>query len=142
MAQFRHLLLEGLFVLISEGVVPGGATAYLRVRAKISDLEAHLTDEEYFGAELVYRALEAPLRMLVDNSGGDPGAVVDKVVSSDKGYDVETQELEDLVEHGILGPVKVLRTALDNAGKVATALLTTSVLITIKRKEDDTTTNG
>lgn len=126
---------------ISEGVVPGGETAYLRARRKITapdGIKADLTEEEYFGAEIVFRAVEAPFRLLVENAGEDPGAILDKVVSAStgEGYNVMTRQMTDLVADGILDPVRVSKTALHHAAQVATSLLTTSVLIGIKRKED------
>lgn len=132
---------------IAEGVVTGGETAYLRARDAINTKSSKseqtipafadsLTPEELFGAEIIYRAVEAPFRLLIENAGEDSGAVLDKVLASDLGYNVMTRKMSDLVADGILDPVKVSKTALHQAAQVATSLLTTSVLIGIKRKEE------
>lgn len=121
---------------IAEGVVPGGETAYLRARKAIENLEAELTEEEYFGAEIVFRAVEAPFRYLIENSGDDPGAILDKVLNSNKGYDVISREMVDLIEEGIIDPVKVCKAALQNAALAATSMLTTGHLIGVKRIEN------
>lgn len=122
---------------IAEGVVPGGETAYLRARRVIEHLTHELTAEEYFGAEIVYRAVEAPFRLLVENAGDDAGALLDKVADSDKGYNVQTRQVSDLITDGVLDPAKVCRMALHHAAQQATSMLTTDVLITIARKQDD-----
>lgn len=119
---------------ISEGVIPGGETGYLRARK--ASLAKGLTKEEAFGADIVYRAVEAPFRLLVENAGEDAGAILAKVVESDQGYNVMTRKLSNLVEDGVLDPVRVSKTALHHAAQVATSLLTTQVLIGIKRKEE------
>lgn len=122
---------------IAEGVVAGGETAYLRARDAIGAIKGELTAEEYYGAQIVYRALEAPFRLLVTNAGDDAGAILDKVLASDKGYNVMTRELSDLAKDGVLDPVKVSKTALYHAAQAATSLLTTNVLIGIKRKVEE-----
>lgn len=120
---------------ISGGIVPGGETAYLRVRDSIKTLKSELTEEEYYGAEIVYRAVEAPFRHLVKNAGDEPGAVLGKVLSSSFGYNVMTRVYVDLVEDGVIDPVLVSIAALKNAAKEATSMLTIGTLITIKRVE-------
>lgn len=123
---------------ISEGIVPGGETAYLRARNKVVTQAFDLTPEEMFGVEIVCRAVEAPFRYLIENAGDDPGAILDKVLSGTKGYNVLTREMSNLIEDGILDPVKVCKTALYNAGQAATSMLTIGHLIGIKRIESDT----
>lgn len=120
---------------IRGGIVPGGETAFLRARKAIANLEIDLTDEEYFGAEIVFRAVEMPFRMLVENSGDDAGAMLDKVITSGKGYNVMTRKISDLLEDGIIDPVLVNIAALRNAAKEATSMLTIGTLVTIKRVE-------
>lgn len=132
---------------IAEGVVPGGETAYLRAREVINVKSSKseqtvpafadtLTPEELFGAQIVYRALEAPFRLLIENAGEDAGAILAQVLSGTQGYNVMTRQMSDLVADGVLDPVRVSRNALHYAALTATSLLTTNVLIGIKRKEE------
>jgi chaperonin GroEL len=122
---------------IAEGVVPGGETAYLRATANLDkNTLSTLTAEEQFGAEIVYTAIKAPFKLLVENAGEDSGAILDKVLNSKLGYNVMTRQMSDLVADGVLDPVRVSRNALHHAALTATSLLTTSVLIGIKRKEE------
>lgn len=122
---------------IAEGVIPGGETGYLRAASNLSpDALNELTLEEQYGAEIVYTAIRAPFKLLVENAGEDSGAILAKVLESDQGYNVMTRKLSNLVEDGVLDPVKVSKTALHHAAQVATSLLTTQVLIGIKRKPD------
>ncbi len=126
---------------IAEGIVPGGETAYLRAAAQIKpDALDFLTLEEKWGAEIVYTAIKSPFKYLIENSGDDAGAILDKVLSGIQGYNVLTREMCDLIEEGIIDPVKVCKTALYNAGQVATSMLTIGHLIGIKRIEKDNDT--
>lgn len=123
---------------IAEGVVTGGEVAYLIARNANIYLKKDLTSEEWFGAEIVFKAVEAPFRLLIENAGEDAGAILDKVLEADRsvGYNVMTRKMSNLFEDGVLDPVKVSKTALYNAGQVATSLLTTNVLVGIKRIDD------
>lgn len=133
---------------IAEGVVAGGETAYLRAREVIRIIDAktlfssfnissnQLTSEEQFGAEIVYKAVEAPFRLLVENAGDESGTILDKVLAGKQGYNVTARKMSNLLEDGVLDPVKVSKTALHYAALTATSLLTTSVLIGIKRKKE------
>lgn len=126
---------------IAEGVVPGGEIAYLQAREIIylrDGLQITLTPEEFFGAKIVFKAVEAPFRLLVENAGEDAGSILGKVIdtSFSEGYNVMTRQMTDLVADGVIDPVRVSKTALHQAAQVATSLLTTSVLIGIKRKEE------
>lgn len=122
---------------IAEGVVPGGETAYLRAAQNLkADVLKELTLEEQFGAEIVYTAIQAPFKLLVENTGEDGGAMLAKVLESDKGYNVMTRQMSDLVADGVLDPVRVSKNALHYAALTATSLLTTSVLVGLKRKEE------
>lgn len=127
---------------ITGGIVPGGETAYLRVRDSIKTLKSKLTEEEYYGAEIVYRAVEAPFRHLIENAGDEPGAILGKVLSSSLGYNVMTRVFADLVEDGVIDPVLVSVAALKNAAKEATSMLTIGTLVTIKRVETDNGNNN
>lgn len=122
---------------IAEGVVPGGETAYLQARV-LKYQELGLTDEERFGADIVYKAVEAPFRLLVENSGEDSGAMLSMVLTGERGtgYNVMTRQMSDLVADGVLDPVRVSKNALHYAAITAASLLTTSVLVGLKRKEE------
>ena len=115
---------------VEEGIVPGGGVAYLRCQKAIDTLE--LTGDEKVGAEIVARAIEAPLRKLVSNAGQEAALVVAKV-KADKGsngYNVRTGEYADLMKCGVVDPAKVVRTALQNAASIAGLLLTTDCMVT------------
>ena len=115
---------------VEEGIVPGGGVAYLRCQKAIDGLT--LTGDEKVGAEIVARAIEAPLRKLVSNAGQEAALVVAKV-KADKGsngYNVRTGEYADLMKCGVVDPAKVVRTALQNAASIAGLLLTTDCMVT------------
>ena len=122
---------------VEEGIVPGGGVAYLRCQKAIDTLE--LTGDEKVGAEIVARAIEAPLRKLVSNAGQEAALVVAKV-KADKGsngYNVRTGEYADLMKCGVVDPAKVVRTALQNAASIAGLLLTTDCMVTdLPEKKD------
>ncbi len=115
---------------IEEGIVAGGEVALLRAK-KVLDNVAVEAGEEKVGVEIVKKALEKPFRMLVKNAGMDEGVELSKVLSSEgnMGIDVMDGALKDLVKAGIIDPVKVTRTALQNAASVAIMIMTTNVLI-------------
>ncbi|OGE26865.1 chaperonin GroL [Candidatus Daviesbacteria bacterium RIFCSPHIGHO2_02_FULL_39_12] len=117
---------------IEEGIVAGGEIALLRA-AKALDVLT-LAGEEKIGLEIVKKALEQPFRLLIKNAGIDDGIALSKVSSEtgDMGIDVLDGELKDLVKAGIIDPVKVTRSALQNAASVAVMVMTTEVLIADK----------
>ena len=122
---------------VEEGIVPGGGVALLRAQAALKGLKFDETDEQ-IGVEIVRRALEEPLRMIVQNAGGEGSIVVEKVRGSkDKnyGYNALTDSYEDLVSSGVIDPTKVTRTALQNAASIAGLLLTTEAIV-VEKKED------
>jgi len=115
---------------VEEGIVPGGGVALLRCLPAISRLK--LEGDEQIGVDIVKRAVEAPLRALVENAGVE-GAIVVKEVLDRKGnigYDVTTEKYTDLMKAGVVDPAKVTRSALQNAASIAGLLLTTECLIT------------
>ena len=118
---------------IEEGIVAGGEVALLRVSVALDKLRAD-NPEEQLGITLVKKALEKPFRKLVQNAGLDEGVALTKVLAStgNMGIDVMDGELKDLVKAGVIDPVKVTRTALQNAASVAIMVMTTHVLITDK----------
>ncbi|MDI1336747.1 MAG: chaperonin GroEL [Lacunisphaera sp.] len=115
---------------VEEGIVAGGGVALLRTIKAIEALK--LEGDEAFGAQIVRRAIEHPIRMLCANAGVDAGVVVKEVLSGkgNLGYNVATGEYEDLVKAGVVDPTKVTRTALQNAASIAGLLLTTECMIT------------
>ncbi|HPC29479.1 MAG TPA: TCP-1/cpn60 chaperonin family protein, partial [bacterium] len=121
------------------GIIPGGGVALLRCQKEIEKVD-FIDEDEKTGGKIVYKALEAPLRQIAENSGMDGAVVVDKVRSSDKesfGFNAEKDQFEDLIDAGIIDPTKVARTALENAVSVAALLLTTETLITEKPEKKE-----
>ncbi len=122
---------------IEEGIVPGGGTALLRSREAIDGLS--LEGDEATGANLVFRALDAPTRQIAQNAGHEGAVVVQQVETAggNTGFNADTGEFEDLVAAGVIDPAKVTRAALQNAASIAALLLTTETLITDKVEEMD-----
>lgn len=120
---------------VEEGIVPGGGTVYIEAAKKIAVLLDELSGDERTGAQIVMKALEAPLYFIAANAGLDGSVIVNKVRESAKGigFDAYKEAYVDMVEAGILDPAKVTRSALENATSVASSLLTTeSVVANIK----------
>ena len=115
---------------VEEGIVPGGGVALVRCTKAIEDLK--LQGDEAIGAQIVRRALEEPLRQIVQNSGEEGAVVVGKIRESKDanfGLNAQTGQFEDLVKAGVIDPTKVTRTALQNAGSIAGLMLTTEALV-------------
>uniref|UniRef100_UPI003AB55CFB TCP-1/cpn60 chaperonin family protein n=1 Tax=Akkermansia sp. TaxID=1872421 RepID=UPI003AB55CFB len=118
---------------VEEGIVPGGGVALIRAQKAIDSLK--LEGDEHTGAEIVYRAVEAPLRQLACNAGREGALIVAKVKGMKKaaeGYNVATDKYEDLLSAGVVDPTKVTRSALQNAASIAGLLLTTECVIADK----------
>ncbi|OGW77664.1 MAG: chaperonin GroL [Omnitrophica bacterium RIFCSPHIGHO2_02_FULL_49_9] len=115
---------------VEEGIVAGGGVALLRARGAINRLD--LSGDEKIGSQIVYRAVEEPLRQLAENAGDEGSVIVQKVLSEkgNTGYDASTSEMVDMLAKGIIDPKKVTRTALENAASIAGLLLTTEALVT------------
>jgi chaperonin GroEL len=123
---------------VEEGIVPGGGVAYLRCLKTLDRVD--VTEGEKFGVDLVRRALEEPLRQIVENGGWEGSIIVNKVKESKEvpfGFNAQSGEYEDLVKAGVIDPTKVSRTALQNAASVASLMLTTMALVAEKPKEED-----
>ena len=122
---------------IEEGIVPGGGTALLRSREAIEGLS--LEGDEATGANLVFRALDAPTRQIAQNAGHEGAVVVQQVETAggNTGFNADSGEFEDLVAAGVIDPAKVTRAALQNAASIAALLLTTETLVTDKPEEVD-----
>ena len=115
---------------VEEGIVPGGGVAYLRCQKAIEALK--LEGDEKVGADIIARAIEAPLRKLVNNAGQEAALVIANVkkASGNNGYNVRTGEYADLFKCGVVDPAKVTRSALQNAASIAGLLLTTDCMVT------------
>jgi len=115
---------------VEEGIVPGGGVAYLRCQKAIDALK--LEGDEAVGASIISRAIEAPLRKLVNNAGQEAALVIANVkkATGTNGYNVRTGEYADLMKCGVVDPAKVTRSALQNAASIAGLLLTTDCMVT------------
>lgn len=124
----------------SEGIVPGGGVALLKIVKDIDELAVSLIGDEKIGAQIIAKALSAPIRQIAINAGADGGVVISKVLEVDDvnyGYDALANEYVDMTKHGIIDPTKVTRFALLNASSVASTLLTTEVLVTDLPQNDN-----
>jgi chaperonin GroEL len=122
---------------VEEGIVPGGGTALLRA-SKFIDVTG-LNEDEEAGIEIVRKALQAPVRQIAENAGVEGSIVVGKILDSGSasfGFNAQTEEYGDLVQMGIIDPVKVVRSALQNAASVAGLLITTEAAIAEAPKKD------
>ncbi len=121
-----------------EGVIAGGGVIFLRAIEKVRQAKSKAEDDEKIGFDVVARALRSPTRQIVENGGGDGDVVVEKLLeqAGNIGYDANSGEFVDMVQAGIIDPAKVARCALQNAASVAGLMLTTNVLIT-ELKEDE-----
>ncbi len=117
---------------VEEGIVPGGGVALVRCQKAVEKCAENLSGDEKIGAEILGRAMEAPLRQLVSNAGLEAALIVEKVKGEkgNVGYNVANGEFVDLVKAGIVDPAKVTRTALQNAASIAGLLLTTECMVT------------
>jgi len=122
---------------VEEGIVAGGGVAYLRARANLKGLKGDNADQEA-GIKIVLRALEEPLRQIVNNSGDEPSVVVNRIAEKNGnfGFNAQTGEYGDLVQMGVVDPTKVARFALQNASSVASLMLTTEAMIAELPKDE------
>src|SRR6185295_18859855 len=114
----------------------GGGVALIRAQSALDKLQ--LSDEQKFGVNIIRRAIEEPLRQIVQNAGLEGSIVVNKVKEgkADYGYNAQTDQYGELLSQGVIDPVKVVRTALQNAASVASLMLTTECLVAERPKED------
>lgn len=122
---------------VEEGTVPGGGVAYIRAAEALENLETE-NDDELTGVEIVKRAIEEPLRQIVQNAGKEGAVVVQKVREGkgDFGYNARNEKYENLYETGVIDPTKVSRVALENAASIAGMFLTTECVITEIKKDE------
>ena len=119
---------------VEEGIVAGGGTSYINVLPKVAELLDTTEGDEKTGVQIVLKALEEPVRQIAKNAGLEGSVIVDKVKDQKKGigYNALTEEYVDMIKAGIVDPVKVTRSALQNASSVAAMVLTTESLVADK----------
>ena len=122
---------------VEEGIVAGGGTALVRAAEMIKDSVKYDNEDQLTGGKIVFRAIEEPLRQIVANAGKEPSVILSKVkeLSGNQGYDARADKFYDLVENGIIDPVKVTKNALKNASSIASMILTTNCVIVEKKEE-------
>ena len=140
MKEKKHRVEDALHATraaVEEGVVPGGGVALVRVAAKLVDLRGANEDQNH-GIKIALRAMESPLRQIVDNAGDEPSVVVNQVKSGtgNYGYNAASGEYGDMLEMGILDPTKVTRSALQFAASVGSLMITTEAMVTELPKAD------
>ena len=129
---------------VEEGIVPGGGVALVRAQSVLKDVKVSERDEQ-IGVDIVRRAIEEPLRMIVQNAGGEGSIVIEKIRTAKEttfGYNALTDVYEDLVQAGVIDPTKVTRTALQNAASISGLLLTTEALIVEKKEKSEPAGGG
>ena len=120
---------------VEEGIVAGGGTAYVNAIPAVEKLVAKLSGDEKTGAQIIAKALQAPVRQIAENAGVDGSIVFEKIRSSRKvgyGYNAYDEVYCDMIASGIVDPTKVTRSALENAASIASCVLTTESLVTDK----------
>jgi len=122
---------------VEEGIVPGGGVALIRALPALEKLS--LEGDEQIGLNIVRRAIESPLRQLLDNAGLESSIITEKVKESktNMGYDVSSDKIVDMLSAGIIDPAKVTRTALENAASIASLLITTECLVADEPEKED-----
>ncbi len=123
---------------IEEGILPGGGVALLRCREALESVRSSAKGDEKVGVEIVFNALESPVRQIADNGGIDGSVVADNILQKggNYGYDANSGDYVDMVKAGIIDPVKVVRTALANAASIAGLLLTTDAMVSTFDESD------
>ena len=123
---------------VEEGIVPGGGVALLRAKAEVGKLSDENADVQA-GINIVLRALEAPIRQIVENAGVEGSIVVGKITenkSQTYGFDAQTEQYVDMLEAGIVDPAKVVRVALQDAASVAGLMITTEAMVAEHPKKE------
>jgi chaperonin GroEL len=124
---------------VEEGIVPGGGVALIRAQKILPALREKVTGDERFGVDIIFRAVEEPLRQITNNAGQEPSVVLQKVrenTTTTFGFNAKEERYEDMVAAGIIDPTKVTRSALQNAASVASLLLTTECMIAERPKDE------
>ena len=120
---------------VEEGIVPGGGVALVRCLPALEKIK--IKSDQKLGVKVVMRAIEEPLRQIANNAGYEGSVVIDKVKNAEGAfrYNAETNVYEDLIQAGVIDPTKVVRFALQNAGSVASLMLTTEAMVAEKPEE-------
>jgi chaperonin GroEL len=123
---------------VEEGILPGGGVALLRCKEAVEAARSSARGDEKIGVDIILKSLDMPLRTIADNGGIDGSVVADEVAQrgGNYGYDANAAEYVDMLKAGVIDPVKVVRTALDNAASIAGLMLTTEALVTTYDQED------
>ena len=123
---------------VEEGIICGGGSAYIHASKKVAELANGLNGDEKTGANVVLKALEAPLFHIAANAGLEGAVIINKVRESEPGvgFDALKEEYVNMIEAGIIDPAKVTRSALQNATSVASTLLTTESVVAEIKKDD------
>jgi chaperonin GroEL len=124
---------------VEEGIVPGGGVALLRCIPALEDLQKkEKTEDVALGIRIVKRALEEPLRQIAINAGYEGSVIVNQVkeMEKDKGFDAQNEKFVNMIDAGIIDPTKVVRCALQNAGSIASLMLTTEALVNELQNEE------
>ena len=124
---------------VAEGIIPGGGVAFLRAIGAVQQARTKAKGDEKIGFDIVVNSLKAPTRQIVDNGGGQGDVIVEMLLEKKNatGYDANTGEFVDMLKEGIIDPAKVAKTALQNAASVSGLMLTTNVLITDLKDDDE-----
>jgi chaperonin GroEL len=127
---------------VEEGIVPGGGVALIRAQKSLEKLD--VPEEQKFGIAIIRRSIEEPMRQIVQNAGEEGSIVINKVREGkgNFGYNAASGEYGDLLDQGVIDPVKVVRSALQNAASVAGLMLTTEALVAEKPKEEKAAAGG
>jgi len=123
---------------VEEGVIAGGGTALLYASKALEGMKAD-NDDQQVGIEIIKRALQAPIRQIVENAGGEGSIIVGKLMEqkdTNHGFDAQNDNYVDMIKMGIIDPVKVVRTALQDAASVAGLMITTEAVVTELPEED------
>ena len=129
---------------IEEGIIAGGGTTLIQVSKELVNNIKFETKEEEIGLNIILKALKSPAYQIASNAGADPSIIVNKIIESEAnvGYDVVSRKWGDLIKAGIIDPVKVTRSALQNAASIGALILNTEAIISLKEEDDDQTTSG
>jgi chaperonin GroEL len=124
---------------VAEGIVPGGGVALIRAQSALEKIKVEVSNDYHTGILIVRKAIEAPLRTIVQNGGGSAEVIINKVceIGGNFGYNARTEEYVDMLEAGIIDPTKVTRLALENAASIASLLLTTECIVANKKEEKE-----
>ncbi len=131
--------LQATKAAVAEGILPGGGSAFIHCLGKIKKHAESLQGDQKIGAEIIVRALTAPLRQITENAGKEGSLIIQKVseLKAGEGYDAATETFGNMFDLGIVDPTKVVRSTIQFAASIAALLLTTEALITDEKEEDE-----